>query len=238
MVGIRGVLAVLVVVLVAVSGFGIGRGALRGEGVRLNHFSSLADAAGDSSSTRLFNVVPKTSAGSMSSSMADAKKLVTTGAAVLAVQTLLPSASRAYGDAEELARKKKKKPAKEKVVVQETDLGIQYLISKKGKGSYPNPGDFVVISYTGFLSDGTVFDSTEGKGKKPLAFRMGEKQVIPGLESVIEMLQAGAEATCTIPAKYAYGSKGVCIKEGECLIPPNEKLRYAIKVKTVGAGYN
>jgi FKBP-type peptidyl-prolyl cis-trans isomerase len=236
MVAIRGVLVVLVVVLVAVSGFGIGRGARRGEGVRLNHFSSLADAAGDSSSTRLFNVVPKTSAESMSSSMADAKKLVTAGAAVLAVQTLLPSASRAYGDAEELARKKK--PTKEKVVVQETDLGIQYLISKKGTGPYPNPGDFVVINYTGFLSDGTVFDSTEGKGKKPLAFRMGEKQVIPGLESVIEMLQAGAEATCTIPAKYAYGSKGVCIKEGECLIPPNEKIRYAIKVKTVGAGYN
>ena len=42
---------------------------------------------------------------------------------------------------------------KEKVVVQETDLGIQYLVSKKGSGPYPNPGDFVVINYTGLLSD-------------------------------------------------------------------------------------
>jgi FKBP-type peptidyl-prolyl cis-trans isomerase len=149
---------------------------------------------------------------------------------------MFPANSFAYGDADDLARKKK--PTKEKVVVQETDLGIPYLVSRKGSGPYPNPGDFVVISYTGLLSDGTVFDTTDAKGKKPLAFRMGEKQIIPGLESVIEMLQAGAEATCTIPAKYAYGEKGVCVKSGECLIKPNENLRYAIKVKTVGAGYN
>lgn len=187
-------------------------------------------------SARLFNVVPRSPVEAAASDITNAKRLASTGAAVIAMQILFPSSSQAYGDAEELARKKK--PIKEKVVVQETDLGIQYLVSKKGSGPYPNPGDFVVINYTGLLSDGTVFDTTEGKGKKPLAFRMGEKQVIPGLESVIEMLQAGAEATCTIPAKYAYGDKGVCIKEGECLIPPKEKLRYAIKVKTVGAGYN
>lgn len=61
---------------------------------------------------------------------------------------------------------------------------------------------------SGFLSDGKVFDSTETKGRKPLSFRFGQKQVIPGLESVIENLQAGGEATCNIPAKYAYGEKG------------------------------
>lgn len=233
---IKELILLIVTLLVCSSGFRAGKGARRGVGVRLNQLTRVADAAGDSSTTRLFDVVPKTAAESLSSSVADARGLMSAGAAVFAVQTLFPSRSQAYGDADELARKKK--PAKEKPVVQETDLGIQYLVSKKGSGAYPNPGDFVVINYTGFLSDGTVFDTTEAKGKKPLAFRMGEKQVIPGLESVIEMLQGGAEATCTIPSKYAYGAKGVCIKEGECLIPPNEKLRYAIKVKTVGAGYN
>lgn len=199
----------------------------------------MADLSNDNaadSRTRNFQFVPKNPIESTVFKIASRKLLISTGVAALAVEMILPTNSQAYGDADELARKKK--PKKDKVVVQETDLGIQYLVSKKGSGAYPNQGDFVVINYTGFLSDGTVFDTTEGKGKKPLAFRMGEKQVIPGLESVVEMLQAGAEATCTIPSKYAYGQKGVCIKEGECLIPPNEKLRYAIRVKTIGAGYN
>ena len=37
-------------------------------------------------------------------------------------------------------------------------------------------------------------------------------QVIPGIESVLEYMQPGGEVTCTIPAKYAYGEKGICIE--------------------------
>ena len=183
---------------------------------------------------------PKSPTEQFSADIATTSKYLVAGTAALVIQTAFPSVSQAYGDADALLREKKNKakPKKEEIVTSETDLGIPYRISKKGTGAFPNPGDFVLISYTGFLSDGTVFDTTEGKGKKALGFRMGQKQVIPGLESVIEMLQAGSEATCVIPAKYAYGNKGVCIKDGECLIPPNETLRYAIKVKTVGAGYN
>ena len=167
-------------------------------------------------------------------------RVIALGSASVAAQAVFPATSWAYGDADELLRKKKNagKPKNEEIVVSETDLGIKYRVSKKGSGPYPNPGDFVLFSYTALLSDGTVFDTTEGKGKKPLGFRIGQKQIIPGLESVIEMLQAGAEATCVIPPEYGYGKKGVCIKEGECLVPPNETLRYAIKIKTVGAGYN
>lgn len=33
-------------------------------------------------------------------------------------------------------------------------------------------GDFVVINYTGYLSDGTIFDGLHAKGKKPLAFKV------------------------------------------------------------------
>ena len=183
---------------------------------------------------------PKSPAEQTRQEIGSAGKLVATGAAVVTAQTLLPSISWAYGDADELMRKKKNagKEKKDEAIVSETDLGIKYRVSKKGTGPYPNPGDFVLFSYTALLSDGTVFDTTDAKGKKPLGFRMGQKQIIPGLESVIEMLQAGAEATCVIPPEYGYGKKGVCIKAGECLVPPNETLRYAIKIKTVGAGYN
>ena len=81
----------------------------------------------------------------------------------------------------------------------------------KGSGPYPNTGDFVAIDYDAFLSNGTMFDSTIGKGKKSISFKFGQKQIIPGLESVLEYMQPGGEATCSIPAKYAYGEKGKLI---------------------------
>lgn len=42
------------------------------------------------------------------------------------------------------------------------------------------------------------------------------KQVIPGIESVLEYMQPGGEVTCTIPAKFAYGEKGICIEVRQC----------------------
>ena len=78
-----------------------------------------------------------------------------------------------------------------------------------------------------------MFDTTEGKGKKALSFRLvilkialanymwkeknicyrfGKKQIIPGIEEVLSTMRVGGERTCTIPAKYAYGSKGVCLQ--------------------------
>lgn len=112
---------------------------------------------------------------------------------------------------------------------------------KQGQGAFPAPGDFVVISYTytAFLNNGTVFDTTDAKGRKPITFRIGKKQMIPGVESVVEYMQPGTEVTCTIPSKYAYGEKGVCLPDNSgCLVPPNEDLKYAIKLISVGAGYN
>lgn len=120
----------------------------------------------------------------------------------------------------------------------ETDNGIKYIMLKQGSGNYPATGDFVVFDFIGFLSNGTVFDSTETKGRKPLGFRFGKKQVIPGIESVLSYMQPGGEATCTVPPEFAYGTKGVCLESGECIVPPNETLKYVLKLKTVGAGYN
>lgn len=129
------------------------------------------------------------------------------------------------------------KPKTKKVKVLETENGVKYIEVKKGEGAYPGDGDFVVINYTGFLSDGkTIFDTTEGKGKKPLSFRMGKKQIIPGIEEVLREMRAGGEVTCTIPGKLAY-PRGVCIDGQGCLVQPGETLNYVIKLKNVAAGY-
>ena len=67
-----------------------------------------------------------------------------------------------------------------------------------------------------------VFDSTEKKGGKPLAFQLGSRQVISGIEEVVEYMKPGQEVQAFIPSNLAYGSKGVCTEDGECLIPPGE----------------
>jgi FKBP-type peptidyl-prolyl cis-trans isomerase 2 len=65
------------------------------------------------------------------------------------------------------------------------------------------PGTTVSIHYTGTLSDGTTFDSSEGRD--PLTFQMGEGQIIPGLEAALSGMSAGEAKTVTIPAAQAYG---------------------------------
>ena len=119
----------------------------------------------------------------------------------------------------------------------ETDSGIKYVELKKGDGAFPNEGDYVTLVYTGYLSNGTIFDDNNVKGKKALSFRYGKKQIIQGIEDVLNTMQVGGERTCTIPSSLAYGDKGVCLPEG-CLVPPGETLRYYLKLKAVAPSFN
>lgn len=64
-------------------------------------------------------------------------------------------------------------------------------------------GDVVRINYTGRLTDGTQFDSSVGK--QPLEFRLGEGQVIKGLEAQVAGMAPGDTNTVTIPCDQAYG---------------------------------
>ncbi|MBS1303958.1 peptidylprolyl isomerase [Loktanella sp. SALINAS62] len=64
-------------------------------------------------------------------------------------------------------------------------------------------GDTVKIHYTGTLSDGTVFDSSEGRD--PLEFAVGSGQIIPGLDAAITGMTPGDEKKVEIPADQAYG---------------------------------
>ncbi len=64
-------------------------------------------------------------------------------------------------------------------------------------------GDNVAIHYTGTLSDGTVFDSSEGRA--PLEFRLGSGQVIPGFDTGVTGMEVGERKTINIPAAQAYG---------------------------------
>lgn len=66
-------------------------------------------------------------------------------------------------------------------------------------------GDTVRVHYTGTLTDGTRFDSSEGR--EPLEFTLGQGQVIPGFDAGVKGMEPGDTKTIQIPAEEAYGPR-------------------------------
>jgi FKBP-type peptidyl-prolyl cis-trans isomerase 2 len=66
-------------------------------------------------------------------------------------------------------------------------------------------GDTVKVHYHGKLTDGTTFDSSEGR--EPLQFEVGSGQVIPGFDTGVTGMQVGEKRTINIPVDDAYGPK-------------------------------
>ena len=64
-------------------------------------------------------------------------------------------------------------------------------------------GDTVKIHFTGKLEDGTVFGSTTNRG--PLEFKLGEGEIIPGVDSAVEGMNVGESKTVKVPPEQAYG---------------------------------
>ena len=65
-------------------------------------------------------------------------------------------------------------------------------------------GDTVRIHYTGTLTDGSTFDSSDGR--EPLEFTVGAGQIIPGLDGAIAGMAVGESKSVEIPADQAYGA--------------------------------
>ncbi len=71
--------------------------------------------------------------------------------------------------------------------------------------SVAKKGHPVKVHYTGKLGDGSVFDSSTGK--EPLAFTLGEGQMIPGFEQAVMGMTVGEVREANIPSKEAYGDR-------------------------------
>ncbi len=68
-------------------------------------------------------------------------------------------------------------------------------------------GDTVKVHYTGKLTTGEIFDSSEEGGNGPLEFTIGEGDVIPGFEEAVIGMSSGEAKTVTIPVEQAYGPR-------------------------------
>jgi peptidylprolyl isomerase len=79
-------------------------------------------------------------------------------------------------------------------------------------------GKTVKVHYTGTLTDGSVFDSSQGRD--PLEFQVGAGQVIPGFDAAIQQMDVGTTKTITIPSDQAYGE----VRQDMIALIPHEQF--------------
>jgi FKBP-type peptidyl-prolyl cis-trans isomerase FkpA len=103
-----------------------------------------------------------------------------------------------------------------------TANGVRIRTVTEGSGAFIQPVDGVLIEYEGRLPDGTVFDSTEGRGPAPML----AGQVIPGFSEALMKMQKGGEYRIHIPSGLAYGAS----PPPGAPIPPNADLDFDVKV--------
>lgn len=88
--------------------------------------------------------------------------------------------------------------------VKVTESGLQYEVLREGEGPKPIAASTVAVRYTGFLSDGQIFDSTEDG--EPVEFPLDK--VIPGWTEGIQLMSVGSKFKFYIPSDLAYGAQG------------------------------
>ncbi len=104
--------------------------------------------------------------------------------------------------------------------------GLKYVILQSGMGEKADSADLVTVHYTGFLTDGKIFDSSVERDE-PFKFRLKLQPVIPGWEEGVKLLGKGGKAKLIIPPALGYGAMPV----GS--IPPNSTLIFDVEVLNV-----
>jgi peptidylprolyl isomerase len=108
-----------------------------------------------------------------------------------------------------------------------TSSGLSYVDLKTGNGASPVPGKPVKVHYTGWLENGTKFDSSLDRGE-PFTFTIGAGQVIPGWDEGVMSMKEGGKRKLLIPSHLGYGSSGA-----GGVIPPNANLVFEVELLQV-----
>jgi FKBP-type peptidyl-prolyl cis-trans isomerase len=88
-----------------------------------------------------------------------------------------------------------------------TASGLKYSVLQPAQGPSPKAGTKVTVHYSGWLTDGTLFDSSKKRGQ-PFTFVLGQGQVIKGWDEGVALMQKGSRYRFTIPPELAYGEIG------------------------------
>jgi FKBP-type peptidyl-prolyl cis-trans isomerase FkpA len=108
-----------------------------------------------------------------------------------------------------------------------TASGLKISDTVPGSGAPVKPGDTVSVHYSGYLTDGTKFDSSLDRNS-PFEFTVGAGRVIPGWEEGLVGMQVGGKRSLLIPPNLAYGVQG-----SPPIIPGNATLRFDIELLAI-----
>ena len=105
-----------------------------------------------------------------------------------------------------------------------TASGLQYKDLVLGTGTAASAGATAVVHYTGWLLDGTKFDSSRDRDV-PLEFVIGRGQVIAGWDEGVVTMNVGGKRELIIPPNLAYGDQGA-----GGVIPPGATLKFEVEL--------
>lgn len=105
-----------------------------------------------------------------------------------------------------------------------TPSGLAYADLKVGTGAQPSAGKPVKVHYTGWLENGTKFDSSLDR-KEPFVFIIGVGQVVPGWDEGVITMRVGGKRKLVIPPQLGYGASGA-----GGVIPPDATLIFEVEL--------
>ncbi len=108
-----------------------------------------------------------------------------------------------------------------------TSSGLKYQDMVVGTGAEAKSGNTVTVNYTGWLTNGTKFDSSLDRNQ-PFSFQLGTGNVIKGWDEGVVGMKVGGKRKLIIPPDLGYGAQGAGSS-----IPPNATLVFEVELLSV-----
>jgi FKBP-type peptidyl-prolyl cis-trans isomerase len=108
------------------------------------------------------------------------------------------------------------------------ESGLHLEDLEEGRGEPVQAGQMVLVHYTGWLADGSRFDSSREPGRRPFDLVVGRGEVIEGWEQGLVGMREGGRRMLVIPPSLGYGTRGA-----GGVIPPNATLVFDVELVEV-----